>query len=185
MGFAGVAIVFSEDFAKLGGPQVLFASMVFLLAPLVSAVGSLSVKRWGGAISPFSVAGVPMLMTGGAMGVLAFLVESGRPVLSPGVAPNPWLATLYLALFGSSLTFTLYFWLLARRSAVAASLISYTVPVCAVLVGWLAFDEPVTWRLLAGGGVVLAGVAVTLWPGSKAPMRRPAAPQRDRDAALR
>ena len=46
-GFAGVAIIFSEDFAKLGGPQVFFASMVFLLAPLVSALGSLSVKRWG------------------------------------------------------------------------------------------------------------------------------------------
>ena len=68
-------------------------------------------------------------MTGGAMGVLALLVESGRPVLSPVAAPDPWLATLYLALFGSALTFTLYFWLLARRSAVAASLISYTVPV--------------------------------------------------------
>ncbi len=107
--------------------------------------------------------------------------------MSPAVAPNPWLATLYLALFGSSLTFTLYFWLLARRSAVAASLVSYTVPVCAVLVGWLAFDEPVTWRLLAGGGVVLAGVAVTLWPGSGSRPSSPLAPapQRDTDAALR
>ena len=185
LGFAGVALVFSEDFAKLGGAQVLFASLVFLLAPLVSAAGSVSVKRWGKGISPFSIAGVPMLMTGGAMGVLALLLERSRPLVSPAVAPAPWLATLYLALFGSSLTFTLYFWLLARRSAVAASLISYTVPVCAVIVGWLAFDEPVTWRLLAGGGVVLAGVAVTLWPGAQASSERPPAPQRDKDAALR
>ena len=70
----------------------------------------------------------------------------------------------------------------------AASLISYTVPICAVLVGWLMFDEPVTWRLIAGGGVVLLGVAATLWSGS-GPGRRsvPAAvvPQRDKDAALR
>ena len=183
VGFAGVAIVFSEDFDKLGGEQVFFASMVFLLAPLVSALGSLSVKRWGSAISPFSVAGVPMLMTGGAMGLLALVIERHRPVapmLGAGAAAGPWLATLYLALFGSALTFSLYFWLLARRSAVAASLISYTVPICAVLVGWLLFDEPVTWRLLAGGGVVLAGVAVTLWPGTSA-----RAPRRDKNAALR
>ena len=129
LGFAGVAIVFSEDFDKLGGEQVFFASMVFLLAPLVSALGSLSVKRWGSAISPFSVAGVPMLMTGGAMGLLALVIERHRPVapmLGAGAAAGPWLATLYLALFGSALTFSLYFWLLARRSAVAASLISYT-----------------------------------------------------------
>ncbi|MEO7794034.1 MAG: EamA family transporter [Thermoanaerobaculia bacterium] len=179
-GFVGVAVVFSEDFDKLGGPQVLFAALIFLLAPLVSAIGSLSVKRWGAGMSPFSVAGVPMLMTGVGMGALALLVERGRPILSPSVAPNPWLATIYLALFGSALTFTLYFWLLARRSAVAASLVSYTVPICAVLVGWLAFDEPVTWRLIAGGAVVLAGVGVTLWPAS-----RPVAPQRDKNAALR
>lgn len=185
LGFAGVALVFSEDFAKFGGAQVLFASLIFLLAPLVSAVGSVSVKRWGKGISPFSIAGVPMLMTGGAMGVLAFVVERGRPLLSPLAAPDSWLATLYLALFGSSLTFTLYFWLLARRSAVAASLISYTVPICAVIVGWLAFAEPVTWRLVAGGGVVLAGVAVTLWPAVRKPSGPAPAPQRDRDAALR
>lgn len=195
-GFAGVAIIFSEDFAKLGGPQVFFAAMVFLLAPFVSALGSLSVKRWGGGISPYSIAGVPMLMTGGAMGVLALLVERARPIapmIGEGAAAAPWLATLYLALFGSALTFSLYFWLLARRSAVAASLISYTVPICAVLVGWLAFAEPVTWRLVAGGGVVLLGVAATLWtgqgpgrgigPGARlGPWR---APQRDKDAASR
>lgn len=187
LGFAGVAVVFSEDFEKLGGAQVFFASMVFLLAPFVSALGSVSVKRWGKGISPFSIAGVPMLITGGAMGILALLVEHGRPVLTPAEAPGSWLATVYLALLGSSLTFTLYFWLLARRSAVAASLISYTVPICAVLVGWLAFAEPVTWRLLAGGGVVLTGVAVTLWPGARpkpAPPESPA-PQRDKSAALR
>lgn len=180
LGFAGVAIVFSEDFERLGGPQVLFAALVFLLAPLVSALGSLSVKRWGGAISPFSVAGVPMLMTGGAMGVLAVLVESDRSLRSFSEAPGAWLATLYLAFFGSALTFSLFFWLLARRSAVAASLIAYTVPICAVLVGWLLFGEPVTWRLLAGGGVVLLGVGATLWPA-----RRESLPQRDSQAALR
>ena len=189
-GFAGVAIIFSEDFSKLGGPKVLFASMIFLLAPFVSALGSLSVKRWGGAISPFSVAGVPMLMTGGAMGILALIVERDRaiaPILGAGAAVGPWLATLYLALFGSALTFSLYFWLLARRSAVAASLISYTVPICAVVVGWLMFDEPVTWRLLGGGGVVLCGVAATLWPGGgrSAAQAPGVVPQRDKDAALR
>jgi drug/metabolite transporter (DMT)-like permease len=161
-GFAGVAILFSEDFEKLGGPEVRFASMVFLLAPFVAAFGSLAVKRWGSAISPFSIAGVPMLLTGVAMGLLAALVERERPVAGLASGAGSWLATLYLAIFGSAVTFSLYFWLLARRSAVVASLIAYTVPICAVLVGWLAFREPVTWRLLAGGGVVLLGVAATL-----------------------
>ena len=135
------------------------------------------------------------LIERGLMPTTASLIGTGawgnlattRPILSPMAAPNSWLATVYLALLGSSLTFTLYFWLLARRSAVAASLISYTVPICAVLVGWLAFAEPVTWRLISGGGVVLAGVAVTLWPrgGEPAAPPAPSAPQRDKIAALR
>ncbi len=165
-GFVGVALLFSEDFDKFGGPKVLFASTIFLVAPLLSALGSLAVKRWGGEVSPLSIAGVPMLMTGVAMGLLALVIERDRELLGPVAAPGAWLATLYLALFGSAVSFSLYFWLLARRSAVVASLISYTVPICAVLVGWLAFREPVTWRLLAGGGIVLLGVAATLRRGA-------------------
>ncbi|MEO8276857.1 MAG: EamA family transporter [Thermoanaerobaculia bacterium] len=161
-GFVGVAIVFSEDFEKFGGAQVRFASLVFLLAPFVSAIGTLAVKRWGEGISPYSTAGVPMLLTGAGMGLLALLVERQRPI---AWTAGPWLATLYLALFGSALTFSLYFWLLSRRSAVVASQIAYTVPICAVVVGWLAFEEPVTWRLVVGGGVVLAGVAATIARG--------------------
>ena len=161
LGFAGVAVIFSEDFSRLGGAGVRRASLVLLLAPLLSAFGSVCLRRWGSGISPLSLAALPMLITGGALGVAAALLERGRPVLW---APAPWLATVYLSLFGSALTFTLYFWLLARRSALFSALISYTVPVVAVLVGWLWMDEPVTARVLGGGALVLVGVGLVVRP---------------------
>ncbi len=157
LGFAGVAVIFSEDFSRLGGADVRRASLVMLAAPLLSALGSVCLRRWGSGISPLSLAAVPMLLTGGALGLVAAATERGQPLLW---TPAPWLATLYLSLFGSALTFTLYFWLLARRSALFSSLISYTVPVIAVLIGWLFLDEPVTGRVLAGGGLVLLGVGL-------------------------
>jgi drug/metabolite transporter (DMT)-like permease len=85
---------------------------------------------------------------------------------------RPWLATVYLAVVGSAVTFPLYFWLLARRSAVSAALISYTAPVIALAIGVFLFDEPVTRRLLLGAAVVLAGVAFALRPAAR-PVVRP------------
>ncbi len=162
VGFVGVAVIFSEDFERLGGSEVRLRGAALLGAAAVSASGSLAVKRWGAGISPFSAAAVPMLITGLVTGGAALLFEQGQP-LDLGI--RPVLATLYLAVFGSAVTFTLYFWLLARRTAVAASLISYTAPVVAVLIGTWVFAEPLTLRVGLGAGLVLSGVALALRPG--------------------
>ena len=156
LGFVGVAIIFSEDFDKLGGPEVRARGMTLLAAAAVSATGSLAVKRWGKGVSPLSTSSIPMLIAGAVCGGLSLVFERGEPI---AFGPKPILATLYLALLGSALTFTLYFWLLARSSAVLASLISYTAPVIAVIVGILLLGEPLTGRMIAGGLCVLGGVA--------------------------
>lgn len=161
LGFAGVAVLFSEDLDRLAGPGVRRAAAILLVAPILSALGSVLVKRWGSGLSAISLSAVPMLLTGGAMGAVAAVAERGRPVLW---TPAALAATLYLALFGSALTFTLYFWLLSRRSVVGVGLIAYTVPVVAVLVGNLALDEPFTPRLALGALLVLGGVALALRP---------------------
>jgi drug/metabolite transporter (DMT)-like permease len=156
LGFVGVAVIFSEDFGRLGGPEVRTRGAALLVAAAISATGSLAVKRWGKGISPLSTSAVPMLLAGVVCGGLSLTVEN---VSGISFGLKPVLATLYLALLGSALTFTLYFWLLARSSAVLASLISYTAPVIAVGVGVLLLDEPVTGRMIAGALCVLGGVA--------------------------
>jgi drug/metabolite transporter (DMT)-like permease len=158
LGFVGVAVIFSEDFDKLGGDDVRHRGAMLLVAAAVSATGSLAVKRWGKGVSPLSSSSIPMILAGAVCCALSLALESAPVTL----AWKPVVATLYLALFGSALTFSLYFWLLARSTAVMASLISYTAPVIAVLVGVLLFAEPVTGRMVAGGLLVLAGVAGVL-----------------------
>lgn len=159
LGFAGVALIFSEDFEKLGGVEVRGRGLALLAAAAISATGSLAVKRWGKGVSPLSTSAVPMLLAGGVCALASAVLEGGRPA-AWGIAPV--LATLYLALIGSALAFSLYFWLLARSSAVLASLISYTAPVVAVVLGILLFHEPLTARMVGGGLLVLAGVAGVL-----------------------
>ena len=155
LGFAGVAVIFSDDLSLLGGQSVRNAALVMLGSPLAAALSSVAVKRWGGGIHPLSLSAIPMLGAGAGMGAVAFLVERHRPVVFDARSVG---ALLYLAILGSAVAFTVYYWLLARASATRVALMSYLIPIVAVAVGALAFQEPLRLRLLAGSALVLAGV---------------------------
>jgi drug/metabolite transporter (DMT)-like permease len=158
IGFAGVAVIFSEDFSALGGPQVALAATVMLVSPLVSAIASVAVKRWGAGVHPYSLTAVPMAMTAVIMGMVALGAERERPIVWDGVSVS---ALLYLAIFGSALTFTLYYWLLSHLPAKRLALIAYLIPLEAVLIGNLR-GEPFTLKILAGSALVVGGVALAV-----------------------
>jgi drug/metabolite transporter (DMT)-like permease len=159
IGFAGIVVIFSEDFQALGGAQVRTAAAILLIAPLCAGLSSVAVKKWGHGIHPISVGAVPMGLTALLMGGLALAFESGRAVHfdQPSV-----LAVLYLGLVGSAFPFTLYFWLLKHQTATAMSLINYATPVLAVAIGTVFMAEPVTPRVIVGSALVLVGVGVAL-----------------------
>jgi drug/metabolite transporter (DMT)-like permease len=174
VGFAGVAVIFSDDLRALGGPRVAGAAAVLLVSPFAAAFGVVLVKRWGAGLHPLSVAAVPMALTAAVMGVVAAVVESGRP---PRFDVISVAALLYLALCGSALAFALYFWLLRRLPATTMSLINYLTPVVALLIGGAALGESFSTRTLAGAGLVVGGVAVAMRaggrPGGQRRQRRP------------
>jgi drug/metabolite transporter (DMT)-like permease len=164
MGFAGVVVIFSEDLGGLGGPQTLRAALVFLISPLAAAVANVTVKRWGEGINSLSLTALPMAATAGVMGGLAVAVERQHTITLDAVSIG---ALLYLAVFGTAVTFFLYFWLLARLPATRLSLITYGVPVVAVLVGTIFLSEPFTPRMLLGTLMVLCGVALYIGLGRR------------------
>lgn len=155
LGFAGVAVIYSQDLTLLGGPQVAFAAIVFLISPFVSAIAQVIIKRWGKGVHPFSLTAVPMAITAVLMGSLAFLTEREASFTLDAVSIG---ALLYLALAGSAVTFSLLYWLLAHLSATRVSLVAYTIPVVAVCVGALFLGETITPRIIAGSAMVLLGV---------------------------
>lgn len=158
LGFAGVATIFSADFGTLGGRHVFVASIVMLGSPAAAAIATVCVKRWGGSIHPLSLTAVPMIMAGAAMGLVALVFERGRAYTWDGPAIG---ALLYLAVIGSAVTFTLYYWLLAHLPAKRLALIAYLIPLIAVTIGTLR-GEKLTSRILLGSVTVIAGVALAL-----------------------
>ena len=69
-------------------------------------------------------------------------------------------ALVYLGILGSAVTFTLYFWMLAHMPVTRLSLMTYIIPVVAVVGGTIFLDEHFTTRTLAGSVLVLIGVAL-------------------------
>jgi drug/metabolite transporter (DMT)-like permease len=164
--FGGVAVIFSEDFQYLGGPEVAFPAAVLLLAPLASAVANVAVKKWGSGAHPVPLNAGSMVMAAMLMAPLARVVERQRPVVFDAVSVG---ALLYLAVLGTAVTFTLYFWLLRHTPATRLALITYALPVVAVAVGALGLGEPVTWKMALGGALVVGGVG---WAMRRPPRRR-------------
>ncbi|HXV75533.1 MAG TPA: EamA family transporter [Candidatus Polarisedimenticolaceae bacterium] len=157
-GFAGVGLIFSEDLAALGGPQVAIASAVMLLSPSASALSSVAIKRWGAGVHPLSLTAVPMAICACLTGAVALSTERELTFSWNRTSIG---ALLYLALAGSAVTFTLYYWLLSHLPAKRLALIAYIIPVEAVLIG-VFLGERLTPRILAGSILVVFGVALAV-----------------------
>jgi drug/metabolite transporter (DMT)-like permease len=156
LGFSGVGLIFLEDFTALGGPQVAVGAAVLLLSPLASGAATVSVKRWGHGIHPFSIAAVPMLVAAGTMAILALILERGASITWDRTSV---LALLYLSIVGSALTFSVYFWLLSHLPAKRLAFLAYVIPIVAVGIGVLR-GETFTPQVLVGSAVVVLGVAL-------------------------
>jgi drug/metabolite transporter (DMT)-like permease len=100
-----------------------------------------------------------MAIGAGVAGVLALVFERDLPITFDVRSVS---ALLYLAIAGSAVTFSLYYWLLRNLAATRLSLITYGIPVVAVFLGTMFLDEPLTARMIAGGVLVLFGVGFAL-----------------------
>jgi drug/metabolite transporter (DMT)-like permease len=131
------------------------------------------IKRWGGGIHPVSISAVPMAMSAFVMGGLALATERHAPLVFDVRSVG---ALTYLALFGSALTFSLYYWLMGHLRATRLSLIAYTTPVIAVLFGAAFMDETLTHRMMAGSVLVVGGVAMAVGRARAEDVPSPAVP---------
>lgn len=159
VGFLGIALLYSEDLGRLAGPKATFAALVMPLAPLASALGQVVVKRWGKAVHPLSITALPMGFCALVLGAIAAASEGERAITW---SMSAVLSVLYLAIVGSAVAFYLYFYLLARMKAATLSLVAYTSPLVAVLLGVVVLREPLTWRIAAGAATVLLGVGLAV-----------------------
>jgi drug/metabolite transporter (DMT)-like permease len=69
------------------------------------------------------------------------------------------LARVYLAVAGSLVAYSAYFWLLNRFPPTLISTHTFVNPLVALVLGWALAGEVLTPRLVFGGLVVIAAIA--------------------------
>jgi drug/metabolite transporter (DMT)-like permease len=158
LSFSGVATLFATDLADVDARALKMGFWV-LLAPLSVSVSTLLIKQRASGSSSMLLNRDAMLIGASALGLVACLVESPSHVHWTQAAV---LSVLYLAAIGSVLTFGTYFWLLRYVPAYRMSLVSFVLPVVALLMGAAFGGEPLGVRTLSGTGLVLAGVSLVL-----------------------
>ena len=154
VGFAGTGLVGYP--ALRGGVRAdAVAIVVLLLAALSWGGGSLLQRRRSVGLDARVSAAYQMLF--GGLGVATLSVVFGEPCPAP--TPAAWLGFAYLLIFGSLISFTSFLTALRLLPTRVVFTYGYVNPVIAALLGWLVLGEHVSGAAIAGGGLVLLGVA--------------------------
>jgi drug/metabolite transporter (DMT)-like permease len=169
LGFVGLAVLVLVGGHGTGGFPV-WPAVLIMFASTCWAFGSYVQPRLWLPADVFVTTVYEMLF--GGLLLLTVGLTSGESFTAAAYGARTWTALGYLVVFGSVVAFTSYVWLLANAPISFVATYAYVNPVVAVFLGWLILDERVTWAVVAGGGIVVAAVALVI--RAERP-RRPAA----------
>jgi len=169
VGLVGLALIVVPGGSSGGSTAIGLALM--LGASISWSTGSFVSRRLRLPEDPF-VATVYEMLAGGVTLVVVGLAL-GERVGSDAFATPQLLAWLYLATAGSLIGFTAYAWLLRRVPISQVVTHQYVNPLVAVTLGALLLGERLTVTTLAGAGIVIGAVFVTVrHEGRPPPPRR-------------
>jgi len=156
MGLAGLILLFQTDL-KSFGPKGVPTGLLLFLSPISVVIGTTLVKKYGAGSRSTLLNRNAMFFGAALLLVTAMILERDAHVMwtKPAVA-----SVLYLAVMGTVVTFSLYYWLLRTCPAHRMALIAYVTPAIALILGWAFAGEPITSFTLSGAACILLGVVM-------------------------
>lgn len=106
--------------------------------------------------APLALAAAQLTCAAVVLAIAAPVVARTPVELSPRVVAS----LLLLGATHTGVAYHLYYRLIAEAGATSASMVTYLLPVVAVILGIVLLDEPLRWNAAVGAMVVLAGVAL-------------------------
>ena len=159
--FAGVAVVLGSRGQLSGAADAragLAGDLLVLLAVVAWAVyvvfGKGYVERYG------VVTTTGLSIVTGTLLYLPLGIALSRPAAFRSLSPGGWGSVAYLVALTSVAAYLLYYWALARAEASRVAVWSNTQPVLTALLAWALHGDPLTGAFVAGGALVVAGVAL-------------------------
>ena len=179
IGFAGVIALLGLDFR--GHAEELLGAGAVLLSALGYAAAALLYRRW---LADAPALGVTALMTAISSGAFLAPAAADLPRQVPPV--NSVLALAALGIINTGLAYWLFYLLIDEAGAATASVITYVMPVVALLLGVGLLGEKLTAGAIAGliliavGAWLAAGRQPSSGPSTSA--RNPPAQENDRSS---
>ena len=104
----------------------------------------------------------------GTLGLGLPVMASGRLAQLGQYSLVNWLSMAYLGIFGTVIGFIWYYEGIQAIGAAKSSLFINVVPLSAIVMAYLFLGEPMTFSLVSGTLLVVAGVYLTTAPGKQA-----------------
>jgi drug/metabolite transporter (DMT)-like permease len=120
---------------------------------------------------PLSLSAAQLIMATVLLALVAPVVASDPTRLTPLVV----VSVLLLGAVGTGLAYLLFYRLISEVGSTSASMVTYLIPIVAVVLGVVVQSDPVTWNLFVGAAIVLVGAAMAegrlpLRPAAEAPV---------------
>lgn len=159
LGFVGTIVLIGADLRDffVADNQVLLGELAILGAALCYAIGAVYARR--------TLRGEPAVQLATGQLLIASLII--LPLMAiPANQPQQWpslqalLGVAALGFFGSGLAYILFYTLLEEVGATRTVVVTYLLPLVALFLGWSVLGELITWRTLAGMGLILLGIGL-------------------------
>ena len=170
LGFVGVAVAVGLGVEDLTG-SALGGELAAVLAGVGYGLAFTYTRRHLTTIPPV-VAASGQLVAATLLLAPPAVVTSLRQGLHP--TPTRVAAIVLLGVLGTGAAYVLSYRLIADVGPTRASLVTYLIPIVAVTVGVVFLDESFSFRLVVGGALTIAGIAL-LNLGGRTPKRGPVA----------
>lgn len=154
---AGIAVLFYTGLSF--SPYMLLGGLAVIAAVLSSSWSTVYAKRHLQSVNPLVGSTVQFAVAAVFLYLASLSRERGE---TTDWTPQSLVALIFLALFGSVVTFSLYYWLLHRMLPYQLSTLNLIVPVIAIMEGALILHEPVPAVMVIASLIVLAAVGSIL-----------------------
>ena len=153
LGLAGVAAILTSNG---GEKEVQMAGVLAIfLAVALASVPNVYLKKHHKTVNPLHVNVIAQSIAAIVLIPLSFLLEEPMTTVWNSTSI---ITLVYLAIFGTVITWTIYFWLYNHISVNQISTLGLIPPVFASILGWIFLGENYGYELFTGGILVFLGV---------------------------
>lgn len=168
LGVAGLTILFSGKASFTRSDIELWAAAAIVGSSVSYALGSVLSRPLLEQVTPLQLTAAQGLVAAVAMSLLSFALEPvSAATFSALLTPLPLAGLIFMVFAGTFVAYAIFLRLVRDWGAPRAGLYAFVSPVVALILGSIALGEPLGWREVAGGAIMLLAAAIAVAPRSE------------------